>query len=123
MKFLTPTRVAALVCLLVTCASRAATPADLVGSVSSRDGKPVAGYAISLADPSGKKIGDVITDAQGHYEFHNLEPGQFTITAGKRTAVFYINKDGLTVDWGIGDGVMPIAIAFKGAAPETAGAH
>ena len=108
--------------ILISLASGAlpSVAADLVGTVAGRDGKPIGEFQISLADAAGKKIGDVRSDSQGHYEFRNIPAGQYTLTASNRTAVSYIDDGGLTVDWGIGDGVMPLAIAFPGAAGESA---
>ena len=54
---------------------------SLAGNVTDPDGAAIANALVTLQKPSGTSAQKIATDAQGHFEFHALEPGVYQLTA------------------------------------------
>ncbi len=51
------------------------------GTVTSTDGSPVAGAAVKLLrTPDAVAPASAVTDENGHYEFHNVQPGSYSLS-------------------------------------------
>ena len=53
--------------------------ADLIGSVADPQGAPVVGAMVTLSGLDQKAVLTTATDQQGHYEFHGVLPGKYTV--------------------------------------------
>ena len=102
--------------------------ADLVGNVTDPLGHPVSGVKILIQDTTGKTAGEATTDTQGHYEITNLSPNayDYTLNAGTTgfksgTAVSYLDKDGLTINWKVSKADAASALATQGSKVAIAG--
>jgi hypothetical protein len=102
--------------------------ADLVGNVTDTGGHPVSGVNILVQDTTGKTAGEATTDAAGHYEIGNLPPNayDYTLNPGTTgfksgTAVSYLDKDGLTINWKVSKGDDASALATQGGKVAIAG--
>ena len=55
----------------------------LSGTVTNAVNKAPVEYAtVSLLDPGGKTVSEIITDAKGNFTFKNLSPGVYLLKAG-----------------------------------------
>lgn len=102
--------------------------ADLVGSVTDTGGHPVSGVKILVEDTTGKTAGEATTDALGHYQIGNLSPNayDYTLNPGTTgfksgTAVSYLDKDGLTINWKVSKADDASALATQGSKVAIAG--
>ena len=111
----------AAVCVLVVGVGSLAIAADIVGTVMDASGQAVTGSKISVADETGRILGNATTDRQGRYTIEGLRPGQYDIkldpasaTLKGQTAVGYLDAKGLTVNWAVGPSRDAIATARPG---------
>ena len=102
--------------------------ADVVGNVTDTGGHAVSGVKILVQDTTGKAAGEATTDAAGHYEIGNLLPNayDYTLNPGTTgfksgTAVSYLDKDGLTINWKVSKGDDASALATQGGKVAIAG--
>lgn len=73
----------------VTVLAGAAEPADvellveavgvLHGTVTGPDGLGLANATVTISDSQGRTVATTLTDDEGHYELHDLEPGEYTV--------------------------------------------
>jgi len=84
-------------------------------------GEPVAGVQITAIDSSGNIVDQVITDEDGRYALENLPSGVYDLTLDPRqtgflgeTVVASLNREGLTVNWGVSTACKAIALAAPG---------
>lgn len=112
---------AAFAALLVFSMASAAPCADLSGTVTEVDAKPVKGIQILVAESGAKSALKVVTDDKGDYRLTGLSAGTYTFaldpgSTGFRggTAIAYLGDKGLTVNWRISRGGPPSAIASQG---------
>ena len=104
----------------------------IVGTVVNTQKNPVPGIKILAKDPSGKMLGEAVTDAEGCYNLPNLRVGQYQLTLDPlkspyqgETVVASLGPQGLTVDWIDSENAKAIASAAPGIAacgPFTLGA-
>ena len=104
----------------------------IVGSVVNNQKSPVPGIKILVKDPSGKILGEAVTNAEGYYTLENLNIGQYQLTLDPlkppyqgETVVASLGSQGLTVDWIVSENAKAIAAAAPGIAasgPFTLGA-
>jgi Carboxypeptidase regulatory-like domain len=99
-----------------------ASAADIVGQIADANGAPVIGTQVMVQDLDGKSFASATTNPAGHYEIHGLEPGAYNLIVRGQSAVAYVGKDGLSVNWGVAKDVPPVAIARKGIGGATASA-
>lgn len=101
----------------------------LVGTVVNTQGNPVAGAKVIAKDPSGKVIGEAVTNNQGQYVIQNLPPGKYQLTLDPQvpfkgeTVLASIPNEGLTVDWVVSSNAPAIATAIPGVTTAFAGVH
>jgi len=95
----------------------------IVGSVVNNQKNPVPGIKILGKDPSGKILGEAVTDAEGNYKLKNLSIGQYQLTLDPlkspfqgETVVAALGPQGLTVDWIVSKSAKAIAAATLGIA-------
>ena len=95
----------------------------IVGSVVSNQKSPVPGIKILAKEPSGKILGEAVTDAEGNYNLKNLSIGQVQLTLDPLkspfqgdTVVAALGPQGLTVDWIVSKSAKAIALATLGIA-------
>src|SRR5882757_9010540 len=93
--------------------------AEVVGKVTDPAGAPIAGVEVvvqtqSNGEQKGVRITSAISDSSGRYEIHGVMPGAYTFVAGGQTAVCYVEKKGVTIDWGIAPNAPAIAFARRG---------
>lgn len=95
----------------------------IVGSVVNNQKNPVPGIKILAKDPSGKILGEAVTDAEGNYKLKNLSIGQYHLTLDPlkspfqgETVVAALGTQGLTVDWIVSKSARAIAAATLGIA-------
>lgn len=96
----------------------------IVGSVVNAQKNPVPGIKILAKDPSGKILGEAVTNAEGYYNLENLSTGQYQLTLDPlqspfqgETVVASLGPQGLTVDWIVSESARAIAVATPGIAP------
>ncbi|WP_435155101.1 MFS transporter [Amycolatopsis sacchari] len=51
----------------------------LHGTVTGPDGRGLANATVTISDSQGQPAGTTLTDDEGHYELHDLEPGEYTV--------------------------------------------
>lgn len=70
-------------CLLVFCFNLSASPqtARISGTVLDTQGVAVAGAHVKLAASVGTSIRETETDQQGHFDFNDIQPGQYRVSA------------------------------------------
>ena len=92
--------------------------ANLVGTVLDAAGNPVQGIEITAKDPTGKIIGQSVTDAKGQYILKKLPVGEYDLTLDPKntgyqgaTVVTSMVKEGLTVNWTVSNTAPAVAIA------------
>ena len=95
----------------------------IVGTVVNAQKNPVPGIKILAKDPSGKILGEAVTDAEGNYNLKNLRIGQYQLTLDPlkspfqgETVVTALGPEGLTVDWIVSKSAKAIASATLGIA-------
>ncbi|HEY6420957.1 MAG TPA: carboxypeptidase-like regulatory domain-containing protein [Candidatus Binataceae bacterium] len=88
--------------------------ADIEGRMVDPEGQPIAGVQISVENLEGVPMGQAVSDAQGNYAVRNLAEGAYNLVASGRSAVTYVGRDGVTVDWGVSKTTAPIAVARIG---------
>ena len=95
----------------------------IVGSVVNNQKSPVPGIKILAKDPSGKILGEAVTNAEGSYNLANLNIGQYQLTLDPvktpyqgETVVSSLGPQGLTVDWIVSKNAKAIASAALGIA-------
>ncbi|MEM6329915.1 MAG: SdrD B-like domain-containing protein [Planctomycetota bacterium] len=82
--------------------------------------EPIAGVAIKLLDESGAVVGETTTDAEGFYEFTNLDAGKYTVME-TQPAAFFDGKDtaGTTGgDTSVNDMISQIMLGYGGESRE-----
>lgn len=107
--------------LFVLAAASAALCADVVGTVSDVNAKPVPGIQIIVENAAGKIVGKILTDTKGYYRLTGLDPGKYTYVLDPQgtsfkggSAVSYLGDKGLTIDWRVSAGAPPSAMAAEG---------
>ena len=97
---------------------------NIVGTVTNAQKNPIRGIKITAKDPSGKILGETISNAEGYYSLENLNPGQYQLTLDPlqspfhgETVVASLGPQGLTVDWIVSESSKAIAAATPGIAP------
>ena len=92
--------------------------ANLVGTVLNTAADPVPGIEIIAKDPSGKPVGQSVTDKEGQYVLKKLPVGKYglkldPIQTGYQgaTVVTSMVKEGLTVNWTVSNTAPAVAIA------------
>ncbi len=115
-----------LVSIIVGCAlaMTICTPAmsgEIVGMVAQSDGRTVSGVKIVARAPDGRTSAFTSTNAQGQYRITGLEPGQYLITLEpgstnfqQETVAAYLDGAGLTVNWWVAPGLVPLAVGHPG---------
>jgi Carboxypeptidase regulatory-like domain len=92
-----------------------ARAAQVVGRILNVGGEPAAHERVQLRElKSGKLVGDIYSDATGNYRIDNVKPGAYILYVRQQTGVAYVNKSGLTVDWGLAPNAPPVAVATRG---------
>lgn len=93
----------------------------LVGTVVDSTGKQVGGVKIVAQSPSGKVIGEVVTDNQRQYVLQNLAPGKYHLTLDPlntpfkgETVLASVGAEGLTVNWAVSAVAPAMAMASPG---------
>ncbi len=109
--------------MLVLTTASLALCAEIVGTVSSVDNKPVSGVQIVVKDTKGRILGKALTNNQGQYQITGLAPGAYDYVleplgtpfkAG--TAAAYLDDKGLTINWKVSTGTAAVALAQQGIA-------
>ena len=97
---------------------------SIVGGVLNTQKNPVPGIKILAEDPSGKILGEAVTNAEGNYNLANLSLGQYQLTLDPlkfpfqgETVVASLGPQGLTVDWIVSENAKAIALATPGIEP------
>ena len=116
----TLTTIAATSAALVLGLAMSAFGADIVGTIVDSSGVPIPGVAVSVGTRAGTKVGTATSDSLGRYAMRGIPPGTYTLSTKGQTAVSYLGKDGLTVDWGLAPNAPAIATARPGTAPAVA---
>ena len=93
-----------------------ARSADIVGQVIDQGMAPVAGLHLSVVNQAGVQIAMTTSDGTGSYSFHDIAPGTYSLNLNGQSAVAYLPRDGLTVNWGLAKNSPPIAVAKPGIA-------
>ncbi len=90
----------------------------IVGSVVNTQKNPVPGIKILAKDPSGKILGEAVSNAEGRYDLASLSIGQYQLTLEPikspyqgETVVTSAGPQGLTVDWIVSESAKAIASA------------
>lgn len=93
------------------------------GTVLNPQLNPVPGVKISVRDPSGKTVGEAVTDAGGRYCLENVAAGQYQLNLDPllspfkgETVVASLGPQNLLVDWFISKAAEAIAAAMLGTA-------
>lgn len=93
----------------------------LVGVVYNAMGQPVGGLKIIAKDPSGRIMGEAVTDARKPYVLPNLPTGQYQLTLDPgrspfkgQTVLSFIGAEGLTVNWLVSEMADAVATATPG---------
>ncbi len=93
------------------------------GTVLNPQMNPVPGVKISVRDPSGKTVGEVVTDAEGRYCLENIAAGQYQLKLDPllslfrgETVVASLGSQDLLVDWFISKADGAIAAGMLGSA-------
>ncbi|MDR3418783.1 MAG: TonB-dependent receptor [Nevskia sp.] len=55
----------------------------LNGTVTDKDGKPIAGAKVQLSNAGGKVVAQSQTDSQGQYSINGITPGSYSVSASK----------------------------------------
>jgi len=92
--------------------------ANLVGTVLNTAADPVPGIEIIAKDPTGKPVGQSVTDKEGQYVLKKLPVGKYglkldPIQTGYQgaTVVTPLTVEGLTVNWTVSTTAAAVAIA------------
>jgi hypothetical protein len=104
------------VLLMMTVAAPPVRSADIVGRVIDQGRGSVAGLELSVANQAGAPVAMTKSDATGSYSFHDIAPGIYHLNFEGQTAVAYVPRNGLTVDWGVGRNLPAVAVAKPGVA-------
>ncbi|OGQ79057.1 MAG: hypothetical protein A3F90_07365 [Deltaproteobacteria bacterium RIFCSPLOWO2_12_FULL_60_19] len=93
----------------------------LVGVVYDAGGRPVGGLKIIAKDPSGRIMGEAVSDARKPYVLPNLPTGQYQLTLDPaqspfkgQTVLSFIGAEGLTVNWLVSEMADAVATATPG---------
>jgi hypothetical protein len=93
----------------------------LIGVVYDTAGLPVPGMKVIAKDPSGKIMGEAITDTQKPYVMRNLATGQYQLTLDPlkspfkgQTVLSALGAEGLTVNWLVSENADALATATPG---------
>jgi hypothetical protein len=102
--------------------------ADVAGTVSDLQGRPVSGVRIVVKDLAGKVFGQAVADAKGHYAIGGLSPNTYNYvleplgTGFKSGSVASsLDSNGLTIDWKVSDLNNALAMATQGGQTALAG--
>jgi len=68
-----------------------------VGGVVTRNGSPAEGAVVTLMH-GPQKVGEIVTDTQGRYQFNNVPPGIYNLTGAKDGVTITIMKEVKTAD-------------------------
>lgn len=96
--------------------------ADIEGRIVDPEGQGIAGIQISVENLQGAQMAQVVSDAQGNYAVRGLANGAYNLVASGKSAVTYVGREGVTVDWGMSKTTAPIAVARRGTAATRAAA-
>lgn len=93
----------------------------LIGVVYDTAGLSVPGMKVIAKDPSGKIMGEAITETQKPYVMRNLPTGQYQLTLDPlkspfkgQTVLSSLNAEGLTVNWLVSENTEALATATPG---------
>jgi hypothetical protein len=95
--------------------------ADVVGSVTDTQGRPVAGAKILVKNMGNNVLSEAHSNSSGRYQLTGLTPGTyqyilFPVSNFKGgDAVSYLSDKGLTIDWHVAGAAAAIAFASNGA--------
>ncbi len=119
-----------LAALLWASAASAVLGADVVGTALDPEGNRVKGIEIAALSPTGKVAGKAITNSAGDYRITNLEPATHDFAldpAGTPfqpgTAVAFVGKEGMTINWRLSRTAEASAIGAPGIAGGLPGGH
>jgi hypothetical protein len=100
----------------------------LIGVVYDTAGLPVPGMKVIAKDPSGKIMGEAITDTQKPYVMRNLATGQYQLTLDPlkspfkgQTVLSSLGAEGLTVNWLVSVNADALATATPGVDDNSSG--
>ncbi len=85
-----------------------------IRSISDLKGSPIADVTVLVRDLEGKGVARAVSDAGGNYSVGGLSPGAYNLIAKDQSAVTYVPKEGVTVNWGISPNTAPVALARRG---------
>jgi Carboxypeptidase regulatory-like domain len=106
--------------VVIAFAALSARSADIVGQVRGQGSVSVAGLQLSVVNQAGVQIAVTTSDASGNYSFHDIAPGTYSFNLYGQSAVAYVPRDGLTVNWGVAKNFPPVALAKQGVAISSA---
>jgi len=101
--------------------------ADVAGSVTDTQGRPVANAKILIKNLGNNVLSEARSNASGRYQVTGLTPGTyqyilFPVSGFKGgDAVSYVGEKGLTIDWHVSGAAAAIAFATNGAGSNGAG--
>jgi hypothetical protein len=107
--------------LFMLTASSSAFSAEIVGTVTDLQGKPVKGVQLSVKNGIGKNLASATPDGTGHYQMTGLKEGQHNYILESHTAGIkggqtsgYLGSKGLTLDWKVSPAGPATAVATAG---------
>jgi hypothetical protein len=107
--------------LFTLAASSSAFSAEIVGSVTDLQGKPVKGVQLSVRNASGKSLTSATPDSKGHYQIAGIKAGQYKYILESHTVGLkggqtsgYLGDKGLTVNWKVSSAGPATAVASVG---------
>lgn len=100
----------------------AAFCADITGQVSTPHHGPLKGAVITATAAGGGMVGHAATNAAGQYRISGLVPGVYDLflktppgTCKSGSAVAYLGKENVKVDWACSRTAEPLALEMHGA--------
>ncbi len=119
-----------LAALLWANAASAVLCADVVGTALDPEGNRVKGIKIAALSPTGQVAGEAVTNAGGDYRITHLEPSTHDFAldpAGTPfqpgTAVAFVGKEGMTINWKVSRTAEASAVGAPGIAGGLLGGH
>lgn len=119
-----------LAALLWASAASSVLGADVVGTALDPEGNRVKGIKIAALGSTGQVAGEAVTNAGGDYRITNLEPSTHDFAldpAGTPfqpgTAVAFVGKEGMTINWRVSQTAEASAVGAPGIAGGLLGGH
>jgi hypothetical protein len=110
----------ALMACAISFASGRAEAAQIVGRVLDAQGQPISGITVRLENARGDRIASTVSAPDGAYGLFGLSEGTYTLDVQGQSAVTYVGREGVTVNWGLKNGAA-LAVAEPGSASAAAG--